>query len=260
MIVKQSEVQKILNRAVVKFNRRDFIEHDPISIPHQFTKKQDIEIAGFFAAIFSWGQRKTIINKTNELMERMDRAPLQFILHHNDRDLKNLLGFVHRTFNDTDLLYCIAFFKEHYSQSDTMEELFITKGNKKSDHIQSGLEKFHNSFFSLDYAPQRTRKHIANPATNSTCKRLCMFMRWMVRDDKQGVDFGLWKRFKPSQLLCPLDVHVDRVGRELGLIERKQTDWQTVLELTKALKQYDRNDPVKYDFALFGLGIEKGNK
>ena len=193
-------------------------------------------------------------------MDRMDKAPHQFILNHQDGDLKKLLGFVHRTFNDTDLLYCIARLKEHYCKSNSMEDLFIANQKKRAINIQSNLEKFHHSFFSLDYAPQRTRKHIANPATNSTCKRLCMFMRWMVREDTSGVDFGIWKNFKPAQLLCPLDVHVDRIGRELGLIERKQTDWQTVLELTNALKQFDERDPVKYDFALFGLGIEKWNK
>ena len=258
--MKRSEVEKILNRAYAKYDKPNFIALDPISIPHQFSKKQDIEIAGFFAAIFAWGQRKTIVNKTNDLMDRMDKAPHQFILNHQDGDLKKLLGFVHRTFNDTDLLYCIARLKEHYCKSNSMEDLFIANQKKRAINIQSNLEKFHHSFFSLDYAPQRTRKHIANPATNSTCKRLCMFMRWMVREDTSGVDFGIWKNFKPAQLLCPLDVHVDRIGRELGLIERKQTDWQTVLELTNALKQFDEHDPVKYDFALFGLGIEKWNK
>lgn len=270
-------LKNFLDSKVEQYNRPDFISNDPVCIPHLFVKKQDIEIAGFFAAILAWGQRKTIINKCKELMERMDSAPYDFMLNHTDNDLKQLLNFKHRTFNDTDLLYFVSFFKHHYSIYDSLEDAFITNkiklnnkikpstdflvDNEKSDEkdlsMEDALNSFRSYFFSLDDFPHRTKKHISSPSQKSTCKRLNMFLRWMVRKDDCGVDFGIWNQFKPANLICPCDVHVDRVGRILGLINRKQTDWLTAIELTKHLKEFDFNDPVKYDFALFGLGVEK---
>jgi uncharacterized protein (TIGR02757 family) len=228
-----------------------------VSIPHQFSKKQDIEISAFFASVFAWGQRQTIINKCRELLGLMDMAPHDFILNHKEEDLKRFLEFKHRTFNPTDTLYFIYFLKRFYESSDSLEEAFITGVDNDADNIEEGLRNFHHLFFSLPDAPQRTRKHISTPASRSACKRLNMFLRWMVRNDSCGVDFGIWRRIKPSQLVCPCDIHVDRVARRFGLISRKQTDWQTALELTANLKEFDPQDPVKYDFALFGLGVEE---
>lgn len=249
------ELKSFLDRKVEQYNRPDFIENDPISIPHSFSRLQDIEIMGFIAAILAWGQRKTIISKCRQLIDLMHGAPYDFIRGHNEKDLKPLLDFKHRTFNATDLLYFIAFFREYYSKHESLETAFSQFIRPQDENIQRGLEGFYDLFFSLQDIPQRTRKHIASPKKNSTCKRLNMFLRWMVRRDDRGVDFGLWKSVKPSQLLCPLDLHVDRVARKLGLITSKNTNWKTVLELTDHLRELDPADPVKYDFALFGLGI-----
>ncbi|WP_231424171.1 TIGR02757 family protein [Pedobacter sp. Leaf250] len=277
------DLQNFLDSKVDQYNRSDFIENDPICIPHLFSRKQDIEISGFFASILAWGQRKTIINKCRELLNRMDNAPYDFVLNHGDNDLKNLLNFKHRTFNDTDLLYFISFFKSHYSRFLSLEQAFIPKkthiiteymemtnenhstslsssvclSSEFSFGIEESLNYFRQYFFSVEDFPHRTKKHISSPAQKSTCKRLNMFLRWMVRNDNKGVDFGIWETLKPNNLICPCDVHVDRVGRLLGLIKRKQTDWLTAVELTSNLKKFDANDPVKYDFALFGLGVEK---
>lgn len=283
-------LKAFLDAKVEQYNRVDFIENDPIVIPHQFTLKQDIEIMGFFAAVLAWGQRKIIINKCNELVHRMGGEPFNFIKNHKESDLKNLLGFKHRTFNDTDLLYFIHFLKQHYFNYNSLEDAFkpvqrqefrseflegnhtetpdselsspaCYLGNLKvvaSDaNIEQYLNYFRTYFFSLPDYPARTIKHISSPAQKSTCKRLNMFLRWMVRKDNKGVDFGIWNKIKPSQLVCPCDVHVDRVARKLTLISRKQTDWQTAVELTGRLLELDNSDPVKYDFALFGLGIEE---
>ena len=290
-----TNLRTFLDRKVDEYNTPAFIPSDPISIPHMFSKPQDIEIAGFFAAIFSWGNRTTIINKSKELMQLMDNAPHQFILHHEDKDRKRLLGFKHRTFNATDLLYFIEFFRWHYSRYDSLEDAFL----RSDDHLSG----FYRYFFQLDQlasakdsldspasakdspdrpgpaksfpdvpdlfksfpdspaseglpaAPPRTHKHIASPEKNSSCKRLNMFLRWMVRQDNRGVDFGLWKRITPAKLVCPLDVHVGRVARRFNLMTRTQTDWQSALELTDYLITLDPGDPVRYDFALFGLGV-----
>lgn len=267
------ELKNFLDSKVEQYNQLDFIAHDPVCIPHLFTKKQDVEISGFFAAVLAWGQRKTIINKCKELLSRMDNSPYDFILNHEDTDLKRLLNFKHRTYNDTDLLYFISFFKAHYRRYDSLEQAFIPKEDfllpiasivEVGDHktnlnftIEDALNYFRSYFFSLEDFPHRTKKHISSPRQKSTCKRLNMFLRWMVRKDDNGVDFGIWDTLKPKNLICPCDVHVDRVGRLLGLINRKQTDWLTAVELTENLKQFDSTDPVKYDFALFGLGVEK---
>lgn len=247
------QLKAFLDRKVEEYNQPSFIPHDPISIPHHFTLLQDKEIAGFFAAIFAWGNRRIIINKTTELMQLMDNAPYQFILQHTDNDLKRLLSFKHRTFNTTDLLYCIHFFQHHYTSHTSLEQAFFT--DKNVDSVEAALNHFHHYFFSLPDAPERTKKHIAAPFKKSTCKRLNMYLRWMVRRDDKGVDFGIWNHVSPAALICPIDVHVARVARKLGLIQRTLTDWQTALELTDQLKQMNPGDPAQYDFALFGLGV-----
>lgn len=244
-------LKTFLDEALVRYNRPSFISTDPVSIPHLFTKKQDQEIAGFFAAIFSWGNRPMIIRKSTELMQLMDRSPHQFCLHHSDDDLRGLLGFKHRTFNPTDLLYFVEFFKQHYSTNESLETAFSSHGQT----IREMLMGFHDYFFALEDSPARTRKHISTPARNSTCKRLNMFLRWMVRKDEHGVDLGLWQTILPSQLICPVDLHVARVARQLKLLGRPQTDWQAAEELTANLRKMDKHDPVKYDLALFGLGV-----
>jgi uncharacterized protein (TIGR02757 family) len=250
-----AELISFLNKKVKEYNRPSFIAADPICIPHAFIKKQDVEIAGFFAAIFAWGNRTTIINKSRELMQLMDNAPHEFCLHHSEKDLQKLLLFKHRTFNPTDLLYFISFFQQHYSAHNSLETAF-TKGMHKGDeNIENALNGFYDYFFSLPEVPKRTLKHIASPAKKASCKRLCMYLRWMVRNDNCGVDFGIWKKIKPSQLVVPLDVHVARVARHFKLLTRKQTDWAAALELTAAMKEIDAHDPAKYDYALFALGV-----
>lgn len=250
-----TKVKELLDNRYQKYNKPDFIPNDPIVIPHQFTLKQDIEIAGFFAAILAWGQRVTIIKKCRELMQRLDNAPYDFILNHQEEDLKYLLNFKHRTFNDTDLLYLVYFLQQFYAKHQSLEVAFTNSGTITNQ--QQRLEYFFNTVFSLPEAPQRTRKHISTPARRSACKRINMYLRWMVRQDTAGVDFGIWHTIKPAELICPCDVHVDRVARKLGLIIRPQTDWHTAQELTQHLQRFDATDPVKYDFALFGLGIEE---
>ncbi|WP_207533141.1 TIGR02757 family protein [Desertivirga arenae] len=280
-----------LDAKAEQYNCLDFIPNDPIVIPHEFRLKQDIEIMGFFASILAWGQRKTIINKCRELVSRMDRRPFEFIKNHQEDDLKGLLGFKHRTFNDTDLLYFVHFFKNHYAKFDSLEDAFLPSVSgagtespfreefldeftgpevelsspacylphlsTNGEQVEVALNHFRSYFFSLPDAPRRTVKHVSSPAQKSTCKRLNMFLRWMVREDNKGVDFGIWKRLKPANLICPCDLHVERVARKLGLISRKQVDWTTAVELTQHLRDLDPTDPVKYDFALFGLGIEE---
>jgi len=272
------DIKSFLDSKVAQYNHPDFIKNDPVSIPHLFSKKQDIEIMGFWAATLAWGQRVTIINKCKELIALMDGAPYDFIINHQEPDLKKLLHFRHRTFNDIDTLYFIAFFRGHYSNHASLESAFIPsdgvilslskdagKANpltlRQAQHdnlvIENALNHFRSYFFSLDDFPHRTKKHVSSPSQKSTCKRLNMFLRWMVRKDNNGVDFGIWNSIKPADLIMPCDLHVDRVSRKLGLITRKQTDWQTALELTERLREFDPLDPVKYDFALFGLGIEE---
>ena len=252
-----SNTKAILDAAFLRHHNSDFIKNDPLQIPHQFSLQQDIEIMAFFASILAWGQRTTIINSCKKLLTLFENKPYHFILNHREEELKRFEGFKHRTFNTTDLLYFIAFLKQHYELHDSLETAFSKHLKDEDETVENALIGFHNYFTSLEYFPTRTRKHIATPARNSACKRLNMFLRWMVRKDDQGIDFGIWNQIQPSQLLCPLDVHVERQARALGLIERKQSDFKTVLELTKNLKQFDPFDPVKYDFALFGMGVGK---
>lgn len=254
MTKEEQQLKNFLDKKVEEYNRPAFIANDPISIPHLFSKKQDIEIAAFFAAVFAWGNRTTIINKAKELMNRMGNAPHEFCLNVDSERLKRLLDFKHRTFNATDLLYFIEFLQFHYQHNDSLESAFTEHGKT----VEQMLIGFNEYFFSLEDVPNRTRKHIASPAKKSNCKRLNMFLRWMVRKDKRDVDFGIWKNIKPAQLICPVDVHVARVAKRFNLLTRKQIDWRAALELTEYLRTLDAEDPVKYDFALFGLGaIEK---
>lgn len=252
-------LRDFLNKKVKEYNQKTFIASDPISIPHRFTKKQDIEIAGFFAAIFAWGNRTTIINKCNELMLLMDHSPYQFITQHRELDLKRFLAFKHRTFNATDLLHFIRVLRHHYendsSAEPTLETAFSKGLSRKDETVENTLLYFHDYFFSLEDSPARTKKHISTPANNSSCKRLNMYLRWMVRNDNAGVDFGIWKKIQPHQLVCPLDVHVQRVAFNLKLISSEKADWKTAVELTNNLKQLDPKDPVKYDIALFSMGV-----
>lgn len=248
-------LKRFLDRKVEEYNQPSFLDKDPISIPHRFTTRQDIEIAGFFAAILAWGNRTTIIKKCTELMELMDYAPYSFCKSPSASSLKKIMHFKHRTFNGTDILYFIEFFRHHYSSHTSLEAAFTNGFTGEEKTVENALAYFHEYFFSLPDSPARTRKHIATPLKMSTCKRLNMFLRWMVRNDKTGVDFGLWQNISPAQLICPVDVHVARVAKKLNLIKRKQTDWLTAVELTECLQKFDSSDPVKYDFALFGLGI-----
>ncbi len=253
------KLKEFLDSKVEQYNQPSFIKDDPVCIPHLFTKKQDIEIAGFFASIFAWGNRTIIINKSKELMQLMEMQPHEFILNHDAKGLKKLLRFKHRTFNTTDLLYFIEFLKHHYGEHESLEAAFLMNVSKafsgRAELVEAALIAFHNYFFSLDHIPARTKKHIATPQKKSNCKRLNMFLRWMVRKDDKGVDFGIWNNIKPAQLICPVDLHVARVARRFNLLNRKNVDWQAALELTKYLRTLDRLDPVKYDFALFGLGV-----
>jgi uncharacterized protein (TIGR02757 family) len=248
------DLKEFFDDKVKTYNRPAFIESDPICIPHLFTKKQDIEIAGLFAAVFAWGNRTTIIQKSRELMGRMDMSPHAFIIGHSDDDLKRLQKFKHRTFTEDDIFYFVEFLHHHYTQNESLETSFTQWMGKNDDSIEKALIGFKRYFFSHEHL-RRTQKHISSPEQNSSCKRLCMYLRWMVRRDKAGVDFGLWKNIKPSQLICPIDLHVARVAKRFGLMDRKNPDWQAAKELTAHLRNFDRHDPVKYDFALFGLGV-----
>lgn len=254
--MKDSHLKDYLDSYVEKFNQAHFIENDPISIPHQFSTLQDIEITAFWTSMLAWGQRKTIINNANKLFKLMDNAPYDFILNHQEIDRQRFMDFKHRTFQPLDTLYFLEFLQHFYRHHSSLEEAFIpTLTHSNNDYVENALKGFHELFFSLELAPQRTRKHIATPQSKSTCKRLCMFLRWMVRNDNRGVDFGLWQQIPTAALMMPLDVHVERHARRLGLIQREKTDWTTVKELTENLRQFDPSDPVKYDFALFGMGV-----
>lgn len=250
----EPHTEALLNQQLKRFNKKEFIEKDPISIPHAFLQQQDVEIAAFFAALFAWGNRTTIIQKCNDLMQRMDRAPHAFVVGHQPKDLKKLIDFKHRTFNATDLLHLVRFLHHHYSSNASLETAF-TRGMKKSDEtVEGALIHFHRYCFSLEDSPPRSRKHISTPESGSSCKRLNMFLRWMVRRDKAGIDFGIWKGIRSNQLVCPLDIHVQRMAFQLGLITVQKSDWKTAVALTERLKVLDDRDPVKYDIALFSMG------
>lgn len=248
----QSELKEFLDEKVEQYNHPRFLEDDPLQIPHRFSKKEDIEISGFLTATIAWGNRKSIINNSSRLMELLDNAPLDFVINHSENDLEKLAPFVHRTFNGLDLGYFIGSLKNIYENHGGLEAVF-TK-NQTKDSLQPAISGFKELFFELPHLT-RTTKHISDPNKGSAAKRINMFLRWMVRDDSTGVDFGLWKDLHPSQLSCPLDVHSGNVARKLKLLKRKQNDAKALLELDKKLRKLDPNDPVKYDFALFGLGV-----
>lgn len=251
----RKELKQFLDRKVKEYNRSSFIKDDPVSVPHSFSAKADIEISGLFAATFAWGNRTTIIQKTRELMQLMDNSPHDFVINHGETDLKRFEGFCHRTFNTTDLLYFIAFLRHHYKKYPSLEHAFLNGDKDATEPVEHNLNYFYSYFFSLEDAPQRTRKHVASPGKNSACKRLNMFLRWMVRKDNAGVDFGLWKKIRQKDLICPLDLHVARVARSFGLVDRPHADWAAALSLTQHLREFDPNDPARYDFALFALGV-----
>ncbi|MBL1145411.1 MAG: TIGR02757 family protein [Bacteroidetes bacterium] len=254
MKIKQSsELQKLLDEKAAQYESLEFINDDPIQIPHLFSKKEDIEIAGFFAATLAWGQRVTIIRNAKKILTFMDHEPHDFILNHNASDLKSLPHFVHRTFNSDDLVGFFHALQHIYKNHGGLEAAFRSKPKLG---IQENLALFKQLFFETDHLV-RTEKHISNPIKKSSAKRINMYLRWMVRNNAQGVDFGIWNNYKAAELMIPLDVHTGAVGRKLGLLERKQNDWQAVEELTNNLRKYDANDPVKYDFALFGMGVNK---
>jgi uncharacterized protein (TIGR02757 family) len=248
-MMKESEIKDVLDHEFNKYNRISFIDEDPISIPHQFTEKQDIEISGLLAATIAWGNRISIVKNANRLIGLMDLAPYDFVMNHSLSDLSRFKSFVHRTFNPIDLEFFILGLKNIYTKHESLENVFT-----HPDGIKMGIEKFRTAMFETIHKP-RSEKHISSPLKGSAAKRLNMYLRWMVRTDKRGVDFGIWKKIKPSQLYIPLDIHTGNVGRQFGLLTRKQNDWKAVNELTNALKRFDSTDPIKYDFALFGIGV-----
>lgn len=246
----RQEIYQLLEEKHDQFNRKSFIESDPISIPHLFTKKQDIEIAGFIAATIAWGQRKTIINNAHKFVELMEMSPYDFIVNHTEKDLVKFDDFKHRTFNNVDAKYFIKALQHIYKYKGGLEAIL----SNSPSNMQLNISNFKTIFFELEH-PNRTTKHVSDPLKNSAAKRINMFLRWMVRNDKRGVDFGVWENINPKNLMCPLDVHSGNVARKLGLLKRKQNDWRAVVELTDKLKEFDEKDPVKYDFSLFGLGV-----
>jgi uncharacterized protein (TIGR02757 family) len=253
-------IKNFLDEEYLKYNSTSFIENDPILIPHQFHKKEDIEIAGFLTATIAWGNRKSIITNATKLMGWMDNQPLEFILNHSKLDLKPFDKFVHRTFNGKDCQFFIRSLKNIYTNHQGLE--FVFKSQNSENKGLEGFKLKHNivNFRNVFLEPKhlnRTEKHISNPLQKSSAKRLCMFLRWMVRHDKKGVDFGIWKSISPKELCLPLDVHTGNVSRALELLTRKQNDWQAVEEITSILRVFDANDPIKYDFALFGIGVNK---
>jgi uncharacterized protein (TIGR02757 family) len=247
----QAALKALLDEKADLYNQPAFIAGDPVSIPHLFTDRRDIEIAGLFAALFAWGNRTTIIGKARELMQAMEWQPHAFCRAYDADSIGRLANFRHRTFNFDDCCLFIDVLHRHYQQHDTLETAFFPR---KGMSVEEGLNHFRHYFFSTEHL-KRSEKHVASPAQGSACKRLNMYLRWMVRRDKRGVDFGIWKRVSPAQLIMPLDLHVARVARSLQLITRKQNDWQTARELTERLKEFDVRDPVRYDFALFGIGV-----
>jgi len=248
------QLKEFLNTKVLEYNQPKFIESDPIQIPHQFTLKEDIEIAAFLTATIAWGKRNMIIKNSHKMMELMGNSPYDFVMSHQPHHLDIFEGFVHRTFNATDFGYFITALQHIYKKYNGLEAVFIPK---EGENIQDAIANFKQTFFEIEH-PTRTTKHVSNPQKGSAAKRLNMFLRWMVRNDNTGVDFGIWKNIKPAQLSCPLDVHSGNVARKLGLLIRKQNDAKALLELDNSLRKLDATDPVKYDFALFGLGIFEG--
>lgn len=247
---------EFLNQKVDQYNNPDFIASDPISIPHKFKLKEDIEISGFLTSVFAWGRRVAIIKSANQLMNLMDDSPYDFLINSTDKDMKRFEGFVYRTFNSDDCLFLLAALRNLYVLHGGLEKVanqYYSVDNKMIDVIVG----IRNTLLSTPHLV-RSRKHLANPESGSAAKRVNMFLRWMIREDNKGVDFGLWKNISQSDLMCPVDVHSGNVARKVGLLHRKQNDWKAVTELTNQLCALDKEDPVKYDFALFGMGVFEG--
>lgn len=250
--MKLKELKEFLDEKADQYNRPSFIESDPVSIPHRFTNKEDIEIAGFLTATISWGNRKSILISASRLMDLLGNAPFDFVMSHTEPQLARLENFVHRTFNHQDLSYFISALKFLYLTKGGLEKIFSE--NMDNQSVLRAISTFRNAFFSLPH-PARTEKHISDPGKGSVAKRINMFLRWMVRQDKRGVDFGIWKTIPAAYLSCPLDIHTGNVARKLGIITRSANDLQALAELDQFLRKLDPEDPVKYDYALFGLGI-----
>lgn len=251
------EVKELLDEKYFQFNNSSFIETDPISIPHQFSKKEDIEIAALLVATIAWGQRTSIINNGNKLMRLMNDEPYEFIINFSKKDATRFESFVHRTFNSADCVFFLNSLKNIYTKHGGLENAFSSNFSSKETDVKNAITRFRELFLSIPH-PSRSDKHISNPSAKSSAKRLCMFLRWMVRKDKHGVDFGIWKSIHSSQLCLPLDLHTGNVSRKLGLLNRTQNDWQAVEEITTVLRGFDKKDPIKYDFSLFGLGAFEG--
>jgi len=248
----KTELKEFLDTKVIQYNNIKFIESDPIQIPHQFSTKEDIELAGFLTATIAWGNRKSIIKNANKMMQLLEQSPYDFVINHQDKDLERLLPFVHRTFNGSDFIQFIKSLQHIYINHKGLETVFAK--HAKPTSMQESIHLFKQLFFEIPHE-RRTQKHVSDPFKNSAAKRINMFLRWMVRNNTAGVDFGIWKTLSPSQLSCPLDVHSGNVARKLGLLNRKQNDAKALAELDASLRGLDSSDPVKYDFALFGLGV-----
>ncbi len=255
MLYEYDQLKELLEEKVIFYNQPSFIKTDPISIPHLFSKKEDIEIAGFLSATLAWGQRVTIINKSRELMKRMDNSPFEFVSRASEREINSMAGFVHRTFQGVDCIYFVHALQQIYKTHGGLEMVF-TDGYAGNKTIKESISHFRNVFFSFEHLP-RTHKHVPDPRKGSASKRINMYLRWMVRNDKNAVDFGIWKNISPADLMCPLDLHSGKIARRFGLLNRKQDDWQAVEELTAHLRTFDPSDPGKYDFALFGTGVNE---
>lgn len=249
-----SELKDFLDEKVIQYNNFDFIESDPIQIPYLFSLKEDIEIAGFLSATIAWGNRKMIIKNSKKLMDIMGNSPYDFIMNHSEDNLESFDNFVHRTFNALDAKTFVKALRNIYNNHDGLEAVFAK--NQEENSMQKSIHEFKKVFFEIEHL-QRTQKHVSDPLNNSAAKRINMYLRWMIRNDNK-VDFGIWKSISTSKLSCPLDVHSGNVARKLGLLERKQNDGKALAELDLALRKLDKNDPVKYDFALFGLGVFEG--
>ncbi len=249
-----SELKDFLDEKAEFYNNSDFITEDPLQIPHRFSQKQDIEIAGFLTATISWGNRKSIVNSATKMMLLMDDSPHDFILNHSEKELKFInQKSIHRTFKGEDLVQFILNLRKIYQQNESMETLFDV--NNEEINFKNAIERFRVDF--LGKTLHRSSKHVSSPHKNSSAKRLMMFLRWMVRNDQKNVDFGIWKTLPQHYLSIPLDVHTGNISRKLGMIERQQNDWKTVEELDVIIRKMDAKDPAKYDFALFGLGVSK---
>lgn len=250
------ELKEYLDFKSDQYNNLNFIETDPIQIPHRFSIKEDIEISGFLAATIAWGNRKMIIKNATHMMGLMGNSPFDFIMSATDRQIASIDRMVHRTFNTEDFRYFIKSLKNIYMHHEGLEGVF---SNREVGDVQNRISAFKKVFFEIDHQ-QRTTKHISDPMKGSSSKRINMFLRWMCRKDSKGVDFGIWKKIAPSELSCPLDIHSGNVARTLGILKRTQNDQKALQELDASLRMFDSEDPVKYDFALFGLGVFEGIK